>query len=565
MAIEAPPLGPGSFGPLSWQWRQRYGADPIPHAPLGSIAPFHQGDGVAQTSTGAALTIPWPYPLEQDDIGFLIHEASGENWFTPFDPTINDPLWTLVDIDSEVNDTTGSVFGVWWKRAQSASEPAVVTSTQTDHQLGRIITFRNAYNVGSPINALTAWVDNTPVASVTIPDFTTTHDKQLCIFFVSRPNDSAATNHFGNPVNAGLTGIAKIEAGTTDGNGGGFSVGWGVKAVAGAVGTTTQSKGTSTTDVIIAVALSPQDETTSTNYSQTVTDAIGITDSIAQAAVYSQTATDPIGIVDSYAAASVLTFTDVIGITDSYAAATMRALIDPVGIVDSIVQAAVASQTMTDPIGIVDSYGADTVRPLTDPIGIVDLMTQTVGFTQTVIDPFGITDSYSAATQRPLTDPIGIVDLTSQLQVATQIITEAIGILDSYGAATVRPLTDAVGILDSIVQNTGTQQIITDPIGIVDSYSAGQVRTLVDALGLLDSTSQVSVITQTIIDAVGLIDSYATQMTRLITDPVGISDAAQVVVALARSVTDLLGILDSTTASTVAATLSAYWGVDMTP
>lgn len=253
-----PVTRPGSPGDPDWQWTQRFGNDPAPSIPLGSIAPFHQADGVAQTSTGAGLTIPWPYPHQKDDIGILIVESSGDN-VTPVDLTSQG--WTLIVNKNDVADATGSVMSVWWRRADNASQPDVVTQTQTDHQLGRIIIFRNAYNLTAPINVSSS--NTKPVASTTttFDDITTTHDKQLIVMIASRPNDSAATNHFGNPVNGALTGIARIEAGTTDGNGGGFSVSWGVKALAGVVGAATQSKGTSTTDTTLVLALSPEAET----------------------------------------------------------------------------------------------------------------------------------------------------------------------------------------------------------------------------------------------------------------------------------------------------------------
>lgn len=253
-----PVTRPGSPGDPDWQWTQRFGNDPVPSIPLGSIAPFHQADGVAQTSTGAALTIPWPQPHQKDDIGILIVESSGDNSAVPVDLTSQG--WTLLVNKVDVADATGSVMSVWWRRADNASQPDVVTQSQTDHQLGRIIIFRNAYNLTTPINISSSNTKPVASATTTFDDITTTHDKQLIVMIASRPNDSAATNHFGNPVNAALTGIARIEAGTTDGNGGGFSVSWGVKALAGVVGASTQSKGTSTTDTTLVLALSPEAE-----------------------------------------------------------------------------------------------------------------------------------------------------------------------------------------------------------------------------------------------------------------------------------------------------------------
>lgn len=249
---------PGPGNPF-WRYQPIHSGDPIPHAPLGSIAPFFLAAGTLQTSTGAALSIPWPYPFEKDDFALLIHESSGENVLSAT-IDLTSQGWTALDAASDTFDTTGSTVTTWWKRAENASEPDAITDAQTDHQVGRIYVFRNVWNTGEPINTRQLAIKPTSSSTATTPDITTTHDKQLCVIIASRPNDSAATNHFGNPTGTTLTGIAKLEFGTTDGNGGGFSVAWGVKATAGAVGSATQSKGVSTTDITLIYALSPENE-----------------------------------------------------------------------------------------------------------------------------------------------------------------------------------------------------------------------------------------------------------------------------------------------------------------
>lgn len=564
--------------------------------------PVFQAAGTAVTSTGAALSVAWPTHLT-DDIALLVIESSGGS-------AAQGAIagWTEVasSPQTDVATAAGSKFQVFWRRATSAAEANVATSVRTDHQLGRIYTFRGCVNTGSPIHIEAGTASGSASTTATSPGFITTNANCLVVAMISRPSDSAATNHFSSPTNASLATVtARGEAGTIDGDGGGYGCFTGTKATAGTVGAWSVTKGTSTTWCGISIALC---DVTGTSIVQTITDAVGIlnnsmtqtvvaaqtiidpvgiTDPQTQVSVTARTATDPVGIADSYGADTVRPLTDPVGILDSIVQniGTQQTIIDPIGIVDSQAQASAVVQVVTDLVGIVDSQAAATARTLTDPVGILDTMVQNVGTQQTITDPVGIVDSYSAATVRLLTDSIGITDLMAQVSAASQAITDLVGILDSYGAATARVLTDAVGILDLIVQNSGTAQVITDvvgildsttqnsgtaqvitdPIGIVDSYSAGQARTLVDVLGLLDSTSQISQITQTIIDAVGLIDSQARQMTRVLTDPVGISDSVQAVLALARTITDLLGVLDSSTASVVTANLSAYWGIDMTP
>ena len=74
---------------------------------------------------------------------------------------------------------------------------------------------------------------------------------------VGRPNDNGTTPpHFDIPVNANLTELAeRAEAGSTEGNGGGFVLSTGFKATAGATGTSTIAKIASTTDTYMVIAL----------------------------------------------------------------------------------------------------------------------------------------------------------------------------------------------------------------------------------------------------------------------------------------------------------------------
>ena len=216
------------------------------------MAPAFQAVGAQIASTGATVSAVWPTHLI-NDIGLVVIETSGNSAnLTPPAGWAALPGTPVTDVAT----TAGSKLHVWWKRAASAAEAAVATGAGTDHVLARLYTFRGCVTTGNPWNVITTGTKTTASTTATVPALTTTLDDTLITMIVGRPDDTASTTHFGVPVNANLTGLAEHgEAGTTSGNGGGFVVSSGVKALPGATGTSTLTKTVSTTDTYVVLAL----------------------------------------------------------------------------------------------------------------------------------------------------------------------------------------------------------------------------------------------------------------------------------------------------------------------
>ena len=201
-----------------------------------------------------ALTVAWPGHAI-NDIGILVIETSGNGTTV----NITSPSgWQAVS-GSPVTDlatTAGSKLQVWWKRATSASEASVTVPDSGDHQIARIYVFRDCITTGDPWDVTTTGSKTTASTTATLPAVTTTVENTRIVGIVGRPNDNASTTHFGAPVNTNLSNLFEIqEAGSTAGNGGGFTVITGVKATAGNTGTTTMTKAASTTDTYMVIAL----------------------------------------------------------------------------------------------------------------------------------------------------------------------------------------------------------------------------------------------------------------------------------------------------------------------
>lgn len=206
----------------------------------------------ANSGTGS-ISLSWPSGHQLGDVALLVIETSGS------DSTLAAASgWSAVTGSPvvDVAAATGSKLQVWWRRATSAAESAVATGDAGDHQVARMYVFRGCVSTGDPWDVIATGTKAVGSATATVPSLTTTRFNTRVVMIVGRPDDSSSTTHFGLPVNAGLGGIASHgEAGTISGNGGGFTVASGSKALKGVTGTSTLTKTASTTDTYFVLAL----------------------------------------------------------------------------------------------------------------------------------------------------------------------------------------------------------------------------------------------------------------------------------------------------------------------
>jgi len=296
-----------------------------------------------------------------------------------------------------------------------------------------------------------------------------------------------------------------------------------------------------------------------------LTDSIGMLDSITQTTGYTATQTDAVGVLDSQTRASVAsqTVTDAEGITDPSlvrASVVSQAATDAVGITDpSLARVSVVTQSLTDPIGLVDSQSqTGAYAPtITDTEGLVDSRTQAAASTRAQTDALGIADTYGAGVTRSLTDGFGIVDPLTSVNGAALTTTDSLGLLDSLSSATGRPLTDSIATTDTTTQAAVFFKTQVDPFGLADAESGALARPVADPLGVADVAIQTTGFTQTAIDPLGLVDSKVDSMAdaRTVVDTVGTLDSTVQVSASARTQTDAVTLPDS--AGQAAATAQA--------
>jgi hypothetical protein len=121
----------------------------------------------------------------------------------------------------------------------------------------------------------------------------------------------------------------------------------------------------------------------STDYTKTLTNTVGITDSLSKVLTYSRTLSNTVGVTDSLLKARAL----------------VRTLSNQVGITDTPTKAVSYAKTLSNTVGTTDliSKVVGYARTISDTTGITDLVSGAKGFAITISDTVGLTDFVSGA------------------------------------------------------------------------------------------------------------------------------------------------------------------------
>ncbi|MEK7438957.1 MAG: DUF6701 domain-containing protein [Pseudomonadota bacterium] len=212
-----------------------------------------QAAGAAVQGTGA-VTPAWPAHAI-GDLALLFVESTGGQAATLSTPAgfaavLNSPQASGAGL-------AGTRISVFWARATSATMAPPTVADPGNHVYARILTYRNVVSAGNPWDVTGGGVKTPASTSVTVTGVTTTVADTLVVQAAARDNDSSAAA-FSAQTNVNLSGITeRHDAGTTQGNGGGFAVWDGYKATAGATGNTTATV-TNSINAFLSIALRPQ-------------------------------------------------------------------------------------------------------------------------------------------------------------------------------------------------------------------------------------------------------------------------------------------------------------------
>jgi len=226
------------------------------NAPSG--APTFVAAGAVATSTGA-ITPALPSGIAANDILLLCLETANQAISIS---NQNGGTWTAVTNSPQGTGTAGgsgaTCLTVFWSR-YNGTQGAPTTSDSGNHQLGRIIAIRGAATSGNPWDVTAGGVDTSTGTTGSIPGATTTVTNTLVVAaLVTALPDADGTADFSAWTNANLTSLTERTDNTSSqGNGGGLGIATGVKAAAGAYGTTTVTCATGAKKGMLSIALKP--------------------------------------------------------------------------------------------------------------------------------------------------------------------------------------------------------------------------------------------------------------------------------------------------------------------
>jgi hypothetical protein len=180
-----------------------------------------------------AVSAPLPAGATASDFNLLVVETSNE----PL-PALSG--WANVGSGS-INVAVTSVTALTARyRIMVGGDAAPTVPDSGDHQVGRIFGF-SGVDTASPFDGTPVFAtDAGSSTTVNFPTLTTTTANCMIVHVVVSGFDNATSQVTGAGTNANLTGLANRGNGwVTTGLGGGYAVITGVKATAGAIGTTT--------------------------------------------------------------------------------------------------------------------------------------------------------------------------------------------------------------------------------------------------------------------------------------------------------------------------------------
>lgn len=464
------------------------------------------------------------------------------------------------------NSSGFGLIAAAWRIRQSgdtsytASVANHLSGTSGDAYIEHIITLRG-HDPATPVGSVTAsnstWASSLNLGSIAAPASTSVAaGNAVFVFGGRRENVTGQTALTGDS----LTWSTSPGTGTTNlGRDAGTAYQLGVNNTGSAQTATAKTITSTGTAQAGAGRMFIVNAAPSQNFTRTVDDNLGITDtSVTSTVGFNIVVNNPLGLSDAgEQKALAATGNEPLNLTDAVnaqltggGAALTRTVDDNLGLTDTTAVAVAYARSQDDPAGLTDTTSVSTAgagaRTVDDPLGLTDTAAAAAGHARTRDDPLGLADTAAPAAgfARTVTDNLGLTDAAS-----TQLT----------GGGFTRTVADTLGLSDAgAPQQIDIAETLDNPLGLTDTVAVvtTHARTVTDNLGLTDTTSAstAGAGTRTVDDALGLTDTAAqvTVSARQVDDPAGLTDTASPATAFARTAADNLGFTDSVSTSTAA-------------
>ena len=234
--------------------------------------------------------------------------------------------------------------------------------------------------------------------------------------------------------------------------------------------------------------------------------------------------------------------------------AVFASISDGLGISDTIVTKTGYIRSAADSVGISDVLTriATYIRSLASNLSTTDTINTANNLKRSIAENVVMTDV--VATKKfvliVLADNRGITDVISRIITFVRSIPDTLAISDTLTTirTIVRSIADAVGITDVLTSEKFILVAIADNIGITDTLTTigTFIRSVADGVGITDVISRIGTFIRSESDNVGVTDTLTPTkgVSRSIADSVGITDVLVAVVGKVVSIADSLGITD---------------------
>lgn len=161
------------------------------------------------------MSVPWPASHATNDIAICLVETANQSLSTPSG-------WNDVYTPTGSGNTRLHAF---WKRATSGAESDCAIGDSGDHQIARIVTYRNCVTSGSPIDAVTQkQASGNYTFTFDLHDAAQAGNEVLLAAACSLPDSTTSNTRYGRDNSTGFTSITEIvDNSTSSGDGGGIS------------------------------------------------------------------------------------------------------------------------------------------------------------------------------------------------------------------------------------------------------------------------------------------------------------------------------------------------------
>jgi hypothetical protein len=177
-----------------------------------------------------------------------------------------------------------------------------------------------------------------------------------------------------------------------------------------------------------------------TAYYVTISDSLGMLDSITKPVSFRKTVSDSLGMVDAVGKVKGM----------------HQTVSDSLSMTDSIDKVRRLYETISESLGMLDSIPtkASFKQAIADSLGMLDSITKPVSFRKTVSDSLGMTDTIGtkASFKQAISEKLGMTDAVGTKAAFKQVISEKLGVLDSATRSRGFPIaiSDILGMRDRL-------------------------------------------------------------------------------------------------------------------